>query len=266
MMRFKLSILQILVCAVIARGQSINIDFGNSFGTPSSTYAAAGEPGFWNALDGLPGPRALVGLDGFPIAATASFGPTTPMLSFNHPQTAGGNEQLLDDAIGGWGDVVGTITFDNLELGAYEICTYAWIPQYPDNRVLVWPDEVLTTQFQIIGGAWVGPGPTAGVTHSIHQVQVDDPRETVNVVGGIFGHDWWLNGVQLVRLGAAFGDMDCDQVVSTGDIPAFVQALLDPSAYAASYPGCDIRLGDFDGDGATNGNDVAAFVSVVIGT
>ena len=56
------------------------------------------------------------------------------------------------------------------------------------------------------------------------------------------------------------GDMNCDGVVDTGDIPSFVLALIDPQAYTEAYPECDITLADINGDGSAHGDDIRPFV------
>ncbi len=61
------------------------------------------------------------------------------------------------------------------------------------------------------------------------------------------------------------GDMNCDGLVNTLDIPAFALATVDASAYASAYPGCNIRHGDTNGDTLVNGADAQAFVALIIG-
>jgi len=61
------------------------------------------------------------------------------------------------------------------------------------------------------------------------------------------------------------GDLNCDGVLNTGDIPAFVLALVDPAGYAAAYPGCDPLQGDFNDSGGLDGLDVQGFVNALLG-
>lgn len=61
------------------------------------------------------------------------------------------------------------------------------------------------------------------------------------------------------------GDMNCDGVVSVGDIAGFVLALTDPAAYAATYPACDINNADVNGDGAVSVGDIGPFVTLLAG-
>ncbi len=60
------------------------------------------------------------------------------------------------------------------------------------------------------------------------------------------------------------GDLNCDRAVDTGDIDAFILALLDADAYAAAYPDCDRALADVNNDGGINGDDAQALLDIVI--
>ncbi|TWT43995.1 hypothetical protein RAS1_03990 [Phycisphaerae bacterium RAS1] len=59
------------------------------------------------------------------------------------------------------------------------------------------------------------------------------------------------------------GDLNCDGAVNVLDIDAFVLALLDAAAYAATYPHCDALLADFSGDGQANVLDINDFVAAL---
>lgn len=71
-------------------------------------------------------------------------------------------------------------------------------------------------------------------------------------------------GFTPVRLGVTRsctrGDLNCDGRVDNFDIDPFVQALLDPSGYAASHPACDRRNGDLNGNGTLDFFDIEPFV------
>ncbi len=62
------------------------------------------------------------------------------------------------------------------------------------------------------------------------------------------------------------GDLDCDGAVGFGDINPFVLGLLDPVAYAASFPDCDIMNGDINVDGEFDFADINPFVNLLTGT
>jgi hypothetical protein len=72
------------------------------------------------------------------------------------------------------------------------------------------------------------------------------------------GTDFFL--VSLVSV----GDCNCDNVVDTDDIDAFVLALLDSNAYVASHPCCDPTSADVDLNGIRDGRDVMAFVDLLL--
>lgn len=61
------------------------------------------------------------------------------------------------------------------------------------------------------------------------------------------------------------GDMNCDGAVNNFDIDPFVQALIDPVGYAATYPDCSTIIGDIDASGALNNFDIDPFVSLIVG-
>ncbi|MFQ5411188.1 MAG: family 16 glycosylhydrolase [Phycisphaerae bacterium] len=61
------------------------------------------------------------------------------------------------------------------------------------------------------------------------------------------------------------GDLNCDGIANEGDIGPFTTALIDPTAYGAGFPSCDLCTGDFDGDGSVNGLDIDAFVTLLTG-
>ncbi|TWT41906.1 hypothetical protein RAS1_30300 [Phycisphaerae bacterium RAS1] len=61
------------------------------------------------------------------------------------------------------------------------------------------------------------------------------------------------------------GDMNCDGAADILDINAFILALIDPFAYAAQFPGCDINNGDLNGDGSVNVLDINPFVALLAG-
>ncbi|MDX2200008.1 MAG: dockerin type I repeat-containing protein [Phycisphaerae bacterium] len=59
------------------------------------------------------------------------------------------------------------------------------------------------------------------------------------------------------------GDMNCDGIVSVGDISGFVLALTDPTGYAAAFPGCSILAADVNADGVISVGDIAGFVALL---
>ena len=60
--------------------------------------------------------------------------------------------------------------------------------------------------------------------------------------------------------GVAAIDLNCDCVLTTADIPNFVQALLNPAAFT----GCSINRADANHDGVINGRDIAAIVNALL--
>ena len=65
--------------------------------------------------------------------------------------------------------------------------------------------------------------------------------------------------------GWAIGDMNCDGSVDFFDIDGFVLAIIDPAAYWAAYPDCDIMNADCNGDGLIDFFDIDCFVEIIVG-
>ena len=57
------------------------------------------------------------------------------------------------------------------------------------------------------------------------------------------------------------GDLNCDSLVSFGDINPFVMALSNPTQYAQNYPACDILNGDINCNGQFGFDDINPFVA-----
>ena len=64
---------------------------------------------------------------------------------------------------------------------------------------------------------------------------------------------------------AGLGDMNCDGQYSNFDVDAFNLAIMDPAAYAAEYPDCDVNLADVNNDGEVNLFDIDPFVDRLLG-
>ena len=62
------------------------------------------------------------------------------------------------------------------------------------------------------------------------------------------------------------GDPDCDGTLDVSDIPAFVQALINPMNYEAEFPGCYIGSADRNRDGKIDGLDVQVFADELLGS
>ncbi len=59
------------------------------------------------------------------------------------------------------------------------------------------------------------------------------------------------------------GNLNCNCALDPLDIDAFVQALLDPSGYAAMHPTCNILRGDMQPDGNVDGADIQGFINLL---
>ena len=61
------------------------------------------------------------------------------------------------------------------------------------------------------------------------------------------------------------GDLNCDGMISVGDIGGFVLALTNPIAYAAQFPSCAANLADINNDGVVTVSDIGPFVVLLSG-
>lgn len=61
------------------------------------------------------------------------------------------------------------------------------------------------------------------------------------------------------------GDLNCDGAISVSDIGAFVLAITDPAAYAASFPECNLLHADANDDGAVSVSDIGPFIALITG-
>jgi hypothetical protein len=60
------------------------------------------------------------------------------------------------------------------------------------------------------------------------------------------------------------GDLNCDNAVNGADIRAFVLALLNPAAYATTYPTCSPLNGDLNNDNALTPADISPFTQCLV--
>ena len=84
----------------------------------------------------------------------------------------------------------------------------------------------------------------------------------VNVSGATFS---------FTVVGTVLGDLNCDGVLNTADIPHFVEAILDSAIYAADhdgspYPPCQRSHADLNGDTREDGLDIQSFVDALLGS
>jgi len=86
-----------------------------------------------------------------------------------------------------------------------------------------------------------------------------DPARNVHIVD--------TNNMRALRYDAPFGrlgDMNCDGLIDLNDVPAWVTAVLNPTAYLSTFPACDITLGDLNADGHIDGRDVRGLVTAIL--
>jgi hypothetical protein len=243
-----------LLSASLAQAQSFNIDFGDSSGSPSDAYAAAGVPGFWNAVPLMPFGQnmfPLRGLDGEPTAVVISGYIGGNIFGDNDPATTGDDEALFDDYLGGGGDGIYVLHIGDLSSGQYRVILYGWTPNDPAEFTISWIDMGYPGRHEVArsGGAWPGHL-ELGVTHDILHANVTDAELVIAYGGdikGIFGN---LAGIQISRLGdVCLADWNNDGTANSQDFFDFLVDFFEGHA-------------DFNADRHTTSQDFFDFLEV----
>jgi hypothetical protein len=60
------------------------------------------------------------------------------------------------------------------------------------------------------------------------------------------------------------GDINCDGLVDTSDASALALALIDPTGFSATFPGCAISQADVNGDSLIDGMDISDFLLILV--
>ncbi len=89
--------------------------------------------------------------------------------------------------------------------------------------------------------------------------------QAYNVVDGtlLVSHPGAPISVIEVTGGAAKGDLNCDELITVGDISPFVLTLIDPAGYDAAFPMCDFMAADCNRDGVVSVSDIGPFVGLL---
>jgi hypothetical protein len=208
--------------------QSFNIDLGPSNTAPSSSYAAAGAPGFWNAIPATAGNVYML-KNTAGQSTSVQFWQTgaAGVITENDPSVSGDDALLMNDGLITY--TYGTDScfyYSGLEPGVYELLTYAWRPNHPSESAKSFVDN--TPGVELSGGAWPGQQ-VHGVTFARHVVNVDASGSMVSHSGLAQGADQptgaVCNGIQLRRIDEhqvyCFGDgsgtaCPCSNVGPTG--------------------------------------------------
>ena len=185
-----------------ARSQSLNVDFGPSgspVGPPPTTYGAAAQsPGYWNSV-GSVSASGLVATDGSPTLvalATASL-PTNAFFVYDHANTSGGDEALIDDYHRP-DDFTVSWTFTGLAPGEYDAFTII-----VDSFNALWLQVVVPGSVdpaQNVFGTWSGAF-VQGTNFAKHRKTVTDGTLRIDVIVVGINDYVFLSGIQLVKDG-----------------------------------------------------------------
>jgi hypothetical protein len=236
--RLPLCIALAVAVPAAARAQSFNVDFGRSFTRPADGYAAAGQPGYWNGIEGEDMPRTtypLRGLDGADTTVTLyNIGGTELAIVDDASVTGDDAALLLNDALITYTSSLETCLFiEGLQPGTYEVITYAWMPSAPAVMSRVRHDPDPTTAD--VGGAWPGSH-QEGITYARHVITVGPDGFLGSHSGIVPGMPETagaaLNGIQLRQI-------DCSVCPDAGppEVDAGPPAPPPPSGGCAIAPG-----------------------------
>lgn len=257
------------VATTSVMGQSFNIAIGPLANQPSSSYAAAGLPGYWNATPAYHNTNTynLVKTDGAVTSVHIWQYGGTELRNTDDPATTGDDQQLMDHCQVTYTPGLETcVFFYDLQNGDYEVLIYAMMPGQPAVKSYASSDEEPGHPHYIIGGAWPGQH-QQGVTYSrlIAHVTSGLLRTHSGIVPGenpALGCAY--NGVQIRLLPTRSpGDMNCDGSVNASDIAPFVNALVNAPVYYSSEPTCRIDNADINGDTQYTSTDVPGFVALL---
>ena len=91
-----------------------------------------------------------------------------------------------------------------------------------------------------------------------------DPTVRANYISELSDPIYIHSGPTLPSLFFDLGDANGDGVLDNNDIAAFSQALFDPTAYAVAYPGVDPNVSlDMNSDGVFDNLDISAFAKAL---
>jgi hypothetical protein len=195
-----------------ASSQSFNIDVGENGGAPPSSYAGAGQAGFWNSVRAdhvtpfTTGPTAqdvmLVDIHGNQTSVGFHQYGGMDLVSADDPSVNGNDALLLDDYLATHSLTLESCMYLNgLENGSYEVITYAWMPNDPSTQQNVRFD--FHPGSDPVGGTWTGAH-VEGVTYSRRVVDVTNGNIGLHVgipSGGQTFPGAAFNGWQVTKLG-----------------------------------------------------------------
>ncbi len=254
--------------------QSFNVDVGVASDAPKSTYAAAGQAGFWNNVSGAhitpftpnptPSDDMLLDVEGNATGVGFhQFGGMDLQSVGSSDATGTDDAKLLNDyLVTHSASLESCMYLNGLQNGLYEVITYAWFPNESKTTQLVRFDFV--PGFKIIGGDW--PGDHAeGATYSYDLINVTSGHIGWHVgipAGGSTTIGAAFNGFQLHKVGPP-ADTDDDGDVDDKDYQQFNDCISGPEI-AADKPGC--LESDIDDDNDIDLADMAEFQRLFTGS
>jgi hypothetical protein len=183
------------------------------------------------------GTLSLAGLDaGIATVPTFENGPGARLRVSVGGNPAGTHHDLLIVSAGP-ATLAGELAVDMFNIGNGQ-----YVPQIGDEFTVIVAAGGLN-------GAFAGAPISCASTEQYHWQVIYEPNEVT---------------IRLAAITDGFpGDLNCDCIVSVGDISAFVLALTDADAYASLYPDCGIENADVNADGVVSVGDISGFVALL---
>lgn len=129
-----------------------------------------------------------------------------------------------------------------------------FVARTPENGQELWrSDGTLAGTHMVIDFA---PGPDDGVSN----IAVVGSDVLMSAYTQELGYELWR-----IRTPYHPADLNCDGVVSVGDIAPFVLAITNPAQYETQYPACDLLNADMNLNAVVNVADIGGFVAALTG-
>lgn len=266
MKRFTACTLAIFLTTAL-HGQSFNIDIGSPGAAPPSSYAAAGQPGFWLSLPATQGVTALNlrAVDGTITDVYMTQIGGTETLLVSDPALSGDDATLMNDFLITHTVIENCLFFHQMDPGEYEVLIYARMPAQPDVLAQTNVDQEPGSPDELVGGRWPGQH-QENITYSRHTAFVADSGPAAGKLGlhagvapgGSFAVGAVMNAVQIRKIVAVTGDTNGDGFVNVDDLLAVINGW---GPCPTPPAGCPADVAPEGGNGQVDVDDLLSVIN-----